>query len=195
MTAEMYLPRFLVGHRSRKGYIADDTVDRIKQAFGFRTIELYNVRDRSGHFYVSPQRGQFRTTFLAHYDLLPADGQQSFALVIYLTPNAPRDTGTGLYRHRATGLWRWPTSADARALGTSRRALGKRLEGEAKDRRLWEEIGRTDNVFNRAVLFPADWIHSSQRDFGGSLETAKLYQAFFFYATPDPFTACYGWRA
>lgn len=108
-------------------------------------------------------------------------------MVIYLTPGAPRRSGTGLYRHRATGVWRVPPSDEARRLGLSRAAIVQRLDGDSGDRRKWEELSTVDNVYNRAVVFPADWYHSSVQDFGGRPENAKLYQAFFFHGTPNPF--------
>lgn len=188
LRSEMYQPKHYVGHRSRKGFIAEDLEGRIKAAFGFSELTLHNVRDRSGHFYVSPLRGRYRMPFFCHYDLLPdAGGRSAFSLVIYLTPDAPRDSGTAMYRHRRTGLVRYPSAAEAKAHGTTRAAFVQQLEDDGADRRKWEELARADNVYNRAVLFPADRYHASLRDFGGRPEDSKLYQAFFFHGAPDPF--------
>ncbi len=183
LRSELYVPRHYAGHRSRTPFIPADAVERIKAAFGFADIALHNVRERSGHFYVSPRRGAYRDSFFAHYDLNPDGGRAAYSLVIYLTPGAPRDSGTGLYRHRETGFWRYPTAAEARRAGTSRAALLRRFAEDGDDRRAWEELGRADNVYNRAVLFRADCYHSSLREFGGRPEEAKLYQAFFFHGT------------
>lgn len=185
LRSEFHQPPPYEGWRTRQGYIAAGTLDRIASAFGLTGIVLHNTRHRSGHFYVSPRTGRHRTRFFAHYDMTPRSGRACYSLVIYLTPGAPREAGTGVFQHRKTGLWRYPSAADARGLGTSREALLRRLTDDGEKRRAWDELSRVDNLYNRAVLFPADWYHSSTLDFGGRLDNTKLYQAFFFEAALD----------
>ena len=102
--------------------------------------------------------------------------------IVYLTPDAPRQSGTGVFRHKATGIWKSPTAADAIRLGLSRAELRQRLEADAKLRDRWELLDSADNVYNRAILFPSHWYHSGLNYFGDCLENGRLYQAFFFRA-------------
>jgi hypothetical protein len=181
-----YVPKGYVGHRSRKGFIPSDTLARIKAVFGFERIELENVRDRTGHFYISTNRDPNRSSFYAHQDAPYDPRRPLFALVVYLTPDAPRDAGTCMVRHRETGILRYPTAAEARQLGVSRSTLVKYLDEDGSDRDKWDELSSVENVFNRAVLFPASEYHSSSRDFGRHVGNAKLYHTFFLYGSPNP---------
>ena len=104
----------------------------------------------------------------------------TMALVVYLTPKAPLDTGTSLWRHRRTGLVSWPTERDAKRLKIPKRALEEILERDSEIRNRWEEIDRIGNVYNRAVLFHSNMLHSATRHFGRTIERGRLYQSFNF---------------
>ncbi len=38
---------------------------------------------------------------------------QHWAAVLYLTPNAPAESGTGIYRHKASGIYQWDGIKDS----------------------------------------------------------------------------------
>jgi glycosyltransferase involved in cell wall biosynthesis len=92
-----------------------------------------------------------------------------FSVVIYLTPNAPVNAGTVLYRHKKTGLERAQNKEEEDAL---------RLD--ANDESLWEVIDRVGNKFNRAIIFQGFCSHKSDVYFGEDLQTGRLFQTFFF---------------
>ncbi len=59
------------------------------------------------------------------------------------------------------------------------------LDVESEDRSKEDIIDVSQNIFNRAVLFPAHWRHTGLNYFGDSIDNGGLYQAFFFRGYPD----------
>lgn len=80
---------------------------------------------------------------------------QRWAGVLFLTPDAPVQCGTSLYRPRG-GHW---DHADATRV---------------------ETVDAIGNVFNRLVLFNAHAIHSASQYFGSDRNSGRLFQMFFF---------------
>ena len=175
------------GFRSPTGILLPGTLERIRIIFGFTRITLFPEWMGTRCFYHSFQRGELRESFYAHTDVVSRPRSVYYSLIVYLTPDAPRQSGTGVFRHKATGIWKSPTAADAIRLGLSRAELRQRLEADAKLRDRWELLDSADNVYNRAILFPSHWYHSGLNYFGDCLENGRLYQAFFFRAAPDVF--------
>lgn len=98
---------------------------------------------------------------------------QSFAGVLFLTPNAPVDSGLSLFRSRELGFRHEPSDP----------ALVERMYGNRLlDRSAWEEVDRIGNIYNRLVLWNAKLVHSPTGYFGHNLETGRLFQIFFFDA-------------
>jgi hypothetical protein len=180
LRSEYYQPRSLYGFRSTKGFIAPGTMEKLQALSGCTDIALQDVDTRSSHFYHSLKRGRQSVRFLAHIDAAHDPEHPAFALVIYLTPNAPPEAGTGVYRHRETGVWQEATRADARRLGITLKALRQRLQDDGGESAKWELLDRVENCYNRAVLLPAHWYHSSMQEFGSRIDNGKLYHAFFF---------------
>ena len=98
------------------------------------------------------------------------DNWNSFATVVYMTPDAPLQCGTALYRHIKTGVYRKPENED----------LCKRLLSDGRDYTKWEKLGQVGNVFNRAVIYPGDYWHASVEYFGFEKESARMIQTFFY---------------
>src|SRR5258708_4539159 len=101
-------------------------------------------------------------------------------LLVYLTPNAPKDAGTSFWEHRKTGLGNRPTKDDAGRLGIPLKDLKLILENESQIRSRWREIDRVSNFYNRAVMFPSGLFHSASRHFGSNFLNGRLYQSFHF---------------
>ena len=179
-----YMPKPHYGFRTTKGYLPKGTLERIESTFGLTDIKLMETSTRSTHFYTSLSKGEQRVKFFAHIDHKRDDSYPSFSLVVYLAPDAPMGAGTGLYRHKPTGIWQEATKLDAQRANCSLRALNKQLDDDGGNRRQWELLDVCDNVYNRAVLFPSWYYHSSCLEFGSRPESGKLYQAFFMQARP-----------
>jgi hypothetical protein len=93
------------------------------------------------------------------------DHHNTWAGIIYLTPNAPVSGGTGLFKHKAT---------------ESRKEEGKlNYESETQDLTKWELVDKIGNIFNRLVLYRSDLYHTSLDYFGKDKSDGRLFQLFF----------------
>ena len=94
---------------------------------------------------------------------------QTWAGVLYLTPDAPLESGTRLHSHKQTGL-RHGTEPN----------IGDAFSGGFFDSTKFNTVDSAGNVFNRLILMDARHIHSAGTYFGNSKETGRLVQLFFF---------------
>lgn len=103
-------------------------------------------------------------TTWVHHDAM------SFAAVVYLTPDAPLDTGTAIYRHKHTGIMRhYEGQLDLNDTPT-----------RSED---WEIVVEVKNIYNRLVIYNSQYYHSSIKPgFGSDKTNGRLFQTFFFEA-------------
>ena len=88
---------------------------------------------------------------------------KDLAGVLYLTPDAPLEYGTSIFRHK-NGL----------KYGYHHKDENNRNEDE------WEETIKIGNVYNRLILYNGYLYHRSNNfGFGKSLEYSRLTQVFF----------------
>jgi hypothetical protein len=120
--------------------------------------------------------GAFQYTTAADRTWIHCDGWNDWAGVCYLTPDAPVTGGTGIYRHKETGLISCPRLAN----GEKDFELLDKLNKDGQDYTKWELVDTIGNVYNRLVLYPGDLFHASLDYFGKDLETGRLFQTFFF---------------
>lgn len=113
---------------------------------------------------------QYQLTTSAMKSWVHADTYNTWAGVLYLTPDAPPDGGTGLYRHRRTGLDMHPHDNPS---------LADEISDDGSDYTKWERIETIANKYNRLVLYRGDLYHSSLEYFGRGLEDGRLFQTFF----------------
>ena len=98
-----------------------------------------------------------------HYD------KQEYAAIIFLTPNAPPQTGTTFYRSKNT---KSRIFAETEFKDVFKHGFLDPTEFEVVD-----VVG---NVYNRIVLFNAQMFHAASNYFGNTLENGRLFQIFFF---------------
>lgn len=97
--------------------------------------------------------------------------ETGWAAVIYLTPDAPRDSGTAIYRNKHSGIYRYDQNAPDEPDYNV-------VEHKEED---WEILDQASNVFNRLVLYHGDLYHRSVvSGFGDSKHDGRLFQTFFF---------------
>lgn len=99
------------------------------------------------------------------------DGVNNWTGVLYMTPNAPIGSGTGIYRFK-DGT-RFNEEADVRGS----RAI---IDEYSQDYTKWEMVDKIGNVFNRLVLLNSKQFHGSLDYFGTNKENGRLFQVFFF---------------
>ena len=99
------------------------------------------------------------------------DGWNNWAGVLYMTPNAPVNSGTGIFRFKDGTR----TVDEAEARGNK-----EILDANSQDYTKWELVDKVGNVFNRLVLFNSKQYHASLDYFGTNKNNGRLFQVFFF---------------
>ena len=157
----------------------------------FVKMHSAGVRTEAQFLHLAPYRERFEELLgrpVTHWDDNDANGRfqcclasdaipyhsdsQSYAAVLFLTPNAPTEAGVSFFEGRLSGLRRRSGDAELMAL-----TFGADAEF---DRNRWIEIDRISNIYNRLVLFDAHLAHGASAYFGDSLTNGRLFQNFFF---------------
>jgi len=158
------------GHRTSPVYnpIAREKIENLIRPFGGRITdwrldpEAYN--------------GSFQYTTCMDRSWIHVDSVFNWAGVVYLTPNAPLSSGTGIFRNKRLGIMEAPKLQN----GERDEDLLYEIYGESGDMTKWDLVDRIGNVYNRLVLYRADLFHSSLDYFGNDKESGRLFQTFFF---------------
>lgn len=95
--------------------------------------------------------------------------EQQYAGIIYLTPNAPVQSGTCFYRSNHTKKMKVLTQEYDTVFSKGH-----------LDNTEFEMVDRVGNVYNRMVIFDAKLIHSATNYFGNKKDNGRLFQLFFF---------------
>lgn len=108
----------------------------------------------------------------------PAD----VAAVLYLTPDAPVDTGTEFYKQVNYDIPPELNSAYTDVCGSV--AMGNPITEEQQKIKdaYFSNYVKTDvvaNIYNRIVIYPSNYPHCATRYFGNTLEDARLTQVLF----------------
>jgi hypothetical protein len=111
--------------------------------------------------------GSFQLTTAADRSWIHTDHFNTWAGVLYLTPNAPLSGGTGLFRHKSTGALR---ASD----------MPEGYPYETQDMTKWEMTDMIGNCYNRLALYRGDMFHTSLDYFGSTPQDGRLFQLFFF---------------
>lgn len=120
--------------------------------------------------------GAYQYTTSRDRSWIHADQTTTWAGVCYLTPDAPLSAGTGLFKHKPTGLVMAPRNSD----GSYNTELLGQINKDSQDMTKWELVDRLANIYNRLVLYRGDYFHMSLDYFGQDLNDGRLFQTFFF---------------
>ena len=108
--------------------------------------------------------------------LIHVDNRSIFAGVLYLTPNAPLDAGTSIYRKNATfSKEKYRQACDA----NDARFKSGDIVMDTSFHSMFDEVIRVNNVYNTLILFEGDDFHAANNFFGTTLEDSRLAQVFF----------------
>lgn len=106
---------------------------------------------------------------------------QRWAGAVFLTPDAPPECGTSLWRSKKSGLRTSPTVEEAtRRNMTLKELVDLTYKNALLDETKWENIDKIGNVYNRCAIWRGNLNHSASKYFGHNDETARLFQLFFF---------------
>ena len=155
---------------------------------GFRTVSHTNpsiystiqeaIKNAGGqitNFSTDSHNGSYQYALSTNKSWIHAD-EQTWAGICFLTPDASLSAGTGLYRHKATGLECRPRMSD----GSIDEELLSTIYMDSQDMDKWELTDRLANKFNRLILYRGDYFHMSLDYFGTDLSNGRLFQTFFF---------------
>jgi hypothetical protein len=93
---------------------------------------------------------------------------QQYAGIIFLTPDAPPESGTTFYRSKFTKNMK--VTDDYNTV----------FRTGVLDPTIFDVVDVVGNRYNRLVLFDAQMIHSASEYFGNNLLNGRLFQLFFF---------------
>ena len=158
-----------VGHRTESRTIYDGTLEFFQNLL---KIKIRVDEDMGGWDYGT--NGVFQWCPAGTPHVYHADDQR-WAAAIYLTPDAPLRAGTSFFRHKDNG------GTDRKAfIGSWHGDMMKEPECWHLDPSLWDKVDTVGNVYNRLVIWNARKVHSASDYFGDSINTARLFQLFFF---------------
>ena len=120
--------------------------------------------------------GSFQYTTASDRSWIHADSTTDWAAVCYLTPDAPLSSGTGIFRHKATGWSHYDYKRQHDEEYNKQAPPGH----DTQDYTKWEIVDRIGNVFNRLIMYRADSYHVSLDYFGKDMYDGRLFQVFFF---------------
>lgn len=120
--------------------------------------------------------GAYQYTTQYERSWIHADSTTTWAALVYLTPDAPISGGTGLFRHKRTGL----ESAPILPNGERDDKLLDSIYVDSQDLTKWDMTDRLANKYNRLVMYRGDLFHMSLDYFGTNKENGRLFQTFFF---------------
>lgn len=156
------------GYRTKPFY-NESVVNLIQDVVFFAAgkITKWATDEYNGAFQYATQRDR---------SWIHSDQATSWAGICFLTPNAPISSGTGLFRHKETGMHTAPVKSD----GTYDYEVLSELYLDSQDMTKWEMTDMLGNKFNRLILYRADYFHTSLDYFGRNKEDGRLFQTFFF---------------
>ena len=153
---------------------------RTEPVFNQGVKDLINgiIRPYAGEItmWESEYTGSFQYTTQRDRSWVHADQTTTWAGVLYLTPDAPLSGGTGLFRHKETGLEMAPKLVD----GSYDEATMSEIYKDSQDMTKWEMTNFIGNVYNRLIIYRGDIFHTSLDYFGRDMYDGRLFQTFFF---------------
>lgn len=161
--------RYHKGNRTQKSYIPSWAKDEFSRLLNKQVSAFVGA---TGVF----QYCVAKDNVVYHYDT------QEYAAMVYLTPNAPLQTGTQTFRSKLTGLYTAATDADVDRLGMSKQEIDKKSfnGNNFYDRHNMELVDSVANVYNRCVIFNARALHAATSYFGDTKENSRLFHLYFF---------------
>jgi hypothetical protein len=108
--------------------------------------------------------------------VIHTDHNTIFAGVLYLTPNAPLDAGTSLFKKNKT--FNDKKYQQALEENDEKFKAGKIIM-DTSYHSMFDEIVRVNNVYNTLIIYEGRHFHAANQFFGNTLKDARLAQVFF----------------
>lgn len=107
--------------------------------------------------------------------LIHQDDSTVFAGVLYLTPDAPLDGGTSLFRKNST----YDDKLYWKIIKENDEHFKKKEPIDFSYHSMFDEVVRVNNVYNTLIIFEGDIHHCANNFFGDTKQNARLAQVFF----------------
>ena len=107
--------------------------------------------------------------------LIHQDQNTVFAGVLYLTPDAPLDSGTSLFRKNKT----FDEAKYQKGCIDNDERFKAKQSIDFGYHSMFDEVVRVNNVYNSLILFEGDIHHCANNFFGDTPENSRLAQVFF----------------
>lgn len=108
--------------------------------------------------------------------VIHTDDSSVFAAVLYLSPDAPLDSGTSLYKpNKSFDQITYEKSLKE----NSKRFADGTVKMDTAYHSMFDEIVRINNVYNTLILYEGRHYHAANQFFGKTLKDSRLAQVFF----------------
>ena len=104
------------------------------------------------------------------------DQNTVFAGVLYLTPDAPLNSGTSLFKKNMNFD---ETKYQQALIENDTRFRAGEIVMNASYHSMFDEIVRVNNVYNTLIIYEGRHFHAANEFFGKTLENSRLAQVFF----------------
>jgi hypothetical protein len=155
------------GQRTNESFILDGTKEIFEEILGKPIYNWNHPNYANGRF-------QFCTSqdaIVYHTDT------QNYAAMVYLTPNAPLDTGTSTYKSKITGATKIHTN-EGQLYEDTFKGISDKLN--FYDKTTYDVVDSIANVYNRLVMFNSKSIHAATSYFGDTINNSRFFHIFFF---------------
>lgn len=149
-----------IGRRTAKQFLFPGLKEEFERIIG-KKITRWEEHGMNGRF----QHAQAGHPLVYHCD------EQTWAGMLYLTPDAPYQTGTTTYALKGTNIRHKDHPDIYKCFAPGSRNF---------DGTIFEPVDVFGNVYNRLVIFNARYLHSASGYFGFTPENSRLWHMFFF---------------
>jgi hypothetical protein len=104
---------------------------------------------------------------------------QTYAGIVFLSPDAPLTTGTATYKSKITGATHF-TNEEMESDLFNKTFTGYGDAVNFYDGSSFEVVDRVANVYNRLVLFNSKTIHAATEYYGSNINDSRFFHLFFF---------------
>ena len=108
--------------------------------------------------------------------VIHTDNNTVFAGVLYLTPDAPLDSGTSLFKPNKTFD---ETKYQQALIDNDVRFKAGEIAMNTDYHSMFDEIVRVNNVYNTLIIYEGRHFHAANQFFGKALQDSRLAQVFF----------------
>lgn len=108
--------------------------------------------------------------------VIHTDSNTIFAAVLYLSPDAPLDSGTSLFRPNKSFD---AVKYEAALVANDKRFAEGKIAMDTSYHTMFDEIVNVKNVYNTLILYEGRHYHAANAFFGENLKNARLAQVFF----------------